>query len=197
MKVLIIVDIQNDFLPGGALAVPGGDQVIPYINGIQGDYDLVVATQDWHPSDHFSFISGHPGREVFDVLNLEGGQTQILWPDHCVQGSLGAQLPGSLAQEAIHAIFRKGVNKEIDSYSGFFDNRRQASTGLGGYLTEKGATQVDVCGLAADYCVFFTAMDALEQGFKTRILLEGTRAIDDQDFVQKQKQFLSAGGALS
>ena len=196
MRVLIIVDVQYDFLPGGSLAVPEGDKVIGYINGIHKNYDLIVATQDWHPVDHFSFISQHPNHKVFDVLDLDFGQTQVLWPDHCVRGTSGADLSKDLDQREIHAIFRKGTNRNVDSYSGFFDNRRESSTGLGGYLMEKGVREVDVCGLAADFCVFFTAMDALEQGFATRILLDGTRAIDDHDFAQKQQQFLDAGGAL-
>lgn len=196
MKALLIVDVQYDFLPGGALAVKEGDQIIPYINEIQKDYDLVVATQDWHPADHFSFITQHTGRQVFDVLDLGDGHSQVLWPEHCVQGSAGAELSTDLWQDAIQAIVRKGTNGAIDSYSGFFDNRREASTGLGGYLMEKGVRDVDVCGLAADFCVFFTAMDSLEQGFTTRILLDGTRAIDDQNFKAMQERFVAAGGVF-
>lgn len=196
MKALIIVDVQYDFLPQGALAVADGDLIIPYINSVQGDYDLVVATQDWHPADHSSFISQHPGQTVFDEITLQEGGTQVLWPDHCVQGSPGAALADDLHQQALEAIFRKGTNPAIDSYSGFFDNQRRSSTGLGGYLLEKGVRAVDVCGLAADYCVFFTAMDALEQGFDTRILLAGTKAIDPDAFVEKGNQFVAAGGKL-
>ena len=196
MNVLIIVDLQYDFLPGGSLAVEGGDHVIPFINSIQPNYDLVVATQDWHSEDHFSFISQHSKHSVFDVIELEKGGTQVLWPDHCIQGSQGAELTRELKQHNIQAIFRKGTRRDIDSYSGFFDNQREVSTGLGGYLVEKGVTHVDVCGLAADYCVFFTAMDALEQGFNTRILSEGTKAIDSLDFSDKSRQFINAGGEI-
>src|SRR5690606_13580688 len=137
MKALIIVDLQNDFLPGGALAVPHGDEVIPYINAIQADYDLVVATQDWHPADHGSFASVHPGTQFLETIELNG-IPQVLWPDHCVQGTHGAALNERLEQKRIAAIFRKGMDPMVDSYSGFFDNWRLYSTGMEMYLKGKG-----------------------------------------------------------
>ncbi|MEQ9301825.1 MAG: bifunctional nicotinamidase/pyrazinamidase [Cyclobacteriaceae bacterium] len=177
MKALIIVDVQNDFLPGGALAVPEGDEVIPYINSIQDQYDLVVATQDWHPANHGSFAANHQGRKPGDEIDLNG-LGQILWPVHCVQDSFGAELANALNKALIDKIFTKGEDAKIDSYSGLYDNGKRRSTGLGEYLNERGATDVDVVGLAADYCVKFTALDAHEFGFTTCVLKQGTRAVN-------------------
>lgn len=177
MKALIIVDVQNDFLPGGALAVPEGDEVIPYINSIQDKYDLVVATQDWHPANHGSFAANHQGRKPGDEIDLNG-LGQILWPIHCVQGSFGAELADTLNKALISKTFTKGEDPKIDSYSGLFDNGKRRSTGLGEDLKEKGVTHVDVVGLAADYCVKFTALDAHEFGFTTCVLKQGTRAVN-------------------
>ncbi|MEQ8713555.1 MAG: bifunctional nicotinamidase/pyrazinamidase [Cyclobacteriaceae bacterium] len=177
MKALIIVDVQNDFLPGGALAVPRGDEIIPYINQIQSQYDLVVATQDWHPAYHGSFAANHAGTKPGEVISLNG-LDQILWPTHCVQGSFGAELAGDLDTKWIEKIFRKGEDSNIDSYSGLFDNGKKRSTGLGEYLKGKGVTEVEIVGLAADYCVKFTAIDAEEFGFQTTVLKEGTRAVN-------------------
>ncbi len=177
MKALIIVDVQNDFLPGGALAVPSGDEIIPYINQIQSQYGLVVATQDWHPADHGSFAANHVGTKPGEVISLNG-LDQILWPTHCVQGSFGAELAGDLDTKWIEKIFRKGEDSNIDSYSGLFDNGKKRSTGLGEYLKGKGVSEVDIVGLAADYCVKFTAIDAKEFGFQTTVLKEGTRAVN-------------------
>lgn len=195
MKTLIIVDVQNDFLPGGSLAVPRGDEIIPVINIIQADYDLVVATQDWHPADHGSFSSNHPGTQAMETIDLFGIQ-QVLWPDHCVQGTLGASLNLELDQKRVAAIFRKGMDPKVDSYSGFFDNARVHSTGLAYYLKGKGVTRVAVCGLAADYCVYYTARDTLELGFETEILTSATRPIDEENWKEIQREFVSLGGSL-
>jgi len=177
MNTLIVVDVQNDFLPGGALAVPRGDEVIPVINALMPRFKLVVATQDWHPPDHGSFASQHPGRCVGDVVDLSG-LPQTLWPDHCVQNTPGAALAPSLDAARIARVFHKGTNREIDSYSGFFDNGQRRSTGLGEYLRERGVTSVCLAGLATDYCVKFTALDARRLGFHTRVVLEGVRGVE-------------------
>jgi len=193
MKALIIVDIQNDFLPGGALAVQNGDAVIPVINKLQSQFDLVVATQDWHPADHKSFASMHPGKKIFDKIMLDG-LPQVLWPDHCVQETEGAEFSAQLDTKRIEAIFRKGMDKNIDSYSGFFDNGKKKATGMNDYLKGRGVTSIYVCGLAADYCVYFTALDGLEMGFQSTIIADATRAIDEENFKQILEIFKSKGG---
>jgi nicotinamidase/pyrazinamidase len=177
MKCLILVDIQNDFLPGGALAVPDGDAVIPLANKLQAVFPLVVATQDWHPANHGSFAASHPGKSAFEQIELNG-LPQTLWPVHCVQNTLGAALAGSLKQERITKIFQKGTDAGIDSYSGLFDNGHRKSTGLGEWLKEKGVTEVFVCGLATDYCVKFTALDAVQFGFKTSLVEDASRGVN-------------------
>lgn len=177
MNALIIVDVQNDFLPGGALAVPDGDQVIPVINRLQSQFDLVVATQDWHPPDHASFASNHTGRKPGEVIDLDGLQ-QVLWPDHCVQNTRGADFSPALATDRIEAIFRKGTARAIDSYSGFFDNGHRKSTGLSGYLRDRGVTDVHACGLATDYCVKFTALDARQLGFNVHLIEDASRGVN-------------------
>ena len=192
---LIIVDMQNDFLPGGALAVAGGDEIIPEINRLSIEYDLVVATQDWHPHNHGSFASQYEGARPFEMGQL-GGMPQVMWPDHCVQGSFGADLTRELDQERVEAIFRKGMNPEIDSYSAFFDNGKLKATGLEGYLRGRGITEVHICGLAADYCVWYTAKDAIELGFEATILLDAVRAIDHEGFDKIKQEFLELGGKL-
>ncbi len=195
MKALIVVDIQNDFLPEGRLAVSEGDKIISLVNTLQTKYDLVVATQDWHPANHRSFASQHPGKKVFEEIDLEG-HPQMLWPDHCVQGSDGASFPNALDTRLVAAIFRKGMVENVDSYSGFYDNGRKQNTGLAGYLKDKNITEVHVCGLAADFCVFFTAMDSLAEGFKTGIILPATKAIDETSFERKKELFRQRGGLL-
>lgn len=194
-KALIIVDMQNDFLPGGSLAVVGGDQIVPVINAIQPKFDLVIATQDWHPKDHASFASNHSGKAIMDVIELDD-RKQVLWPDHCVQGAKGAEFTTELNIDRIELIVRKGTDKRIDSYSAFFDNGRKKSTGLAGYLIERGVSHITVCGLAADFCVYYTAMDGLELGFQVDILLDGTAAIDPDGFNEKIKHFKEKGGIL-
>jgi len=196
MRALIIVDLQNDFLPGGALAVNEGDKIIQRINQLQEKYDIIVATQDWHPSQHKSFASMHAGKEPFDVIDLNGTR-QVLWPDHCVQGSKGAELHKDLNQNKIRAIFRKGMNPEVDSYSAFFDVNKKNPTGLDGYLKSLNVTSVFVCGLAADYCVYYTAKDALELGYTTSILEGSTKAINPEYFEELKQDFTKKGGSVS
>ena len=187
--------MQYDFLPEGKLAVKDGNSIISVINKSQSEYQLVVATQDWHPENHKSFAANHPGKKVFEEINLNG-LSQTLWPKHCVQGTVGAEITKELDQERIEAIFRKGMDKDIDSYSGFYDNGRLKSTGLGDYLKGRNVTQVDVCGLAADYCVYFSASDALSMGFKTSIIERATKAIDIDNFEKLKKEFVAKGGKI-
>jgi nicotinamidase/pyrazinamidase len=177
MRALLIIDVQNDFCPGGALAVPDGDAVIPAINNLQPGYDLVVASQDWHPPDHRSFASQHPGQAVGTLTTLDG-LPQVLWPDHCVQGTPGAALCDALDQARVAAIFRKGTDRDIDSYSAAFDNGRRKATGLIPYLRGLGVTEVDVVGLATDYCVSFTARDLADAGFTTAVLRHACRGVN-------------------
>jgi nicotinamidase/pyrazinamidase len=177
MNALILVDIQNDFLPGGALAVPRGDEVIPVANELSPRFELVIATQDWHPAGHGSFASSHDGRQIGEQIDLDG-LPQILWPDHCVQGSAGAELAASLDVRRVEAILRKGTSPRIDSYSGFFDNGHRRGTGLTEYLRGRGADAVYVLGLATDYCVKFTALDARAQGFATFLVEDGSRGVE-------------------
>jgi nicotinamidase/pyrazinamidase len=177
MRALICVDIQNDFCPGGSLEVKEGDQVIPVANKLMAHFDLVVATQDWHPANHKSFAAMHPWRYPGDVIDLNGLQ-QILWPIHCVQGSFGAEFAPGLNTDAFEAVFVKGTDTEIDSYSGFFDNGHRKATGLGDYLKEKGVNEVYILGLALDVCVKFTVLDALGLGFKTYLVEDGCRGVN-------------------
>ena len=193
MKALIIVDVQNDFLPGGALAVENGNSIIPVINSLQKNFDLVVATQDWHPAKHKSFASSHPGKKTFDQIDLKG-KLQVLWPDHCVLETEGAEFSSQLNSKRIEAIFRKGMDKNIDSYSGFFDNGKKKATGMGAYLNGRGITSIYVCGLAADYCVYFTALDGLEMGFQSTIITDATLPINKENFKNILKNFKSKGG---
>lgn len=178
-KALILVDIQNDFLPGGALAVPKGDEVIAIANRLieKGGFDLIVATQDFHPRNHGSFASNNPGKKPGEMGKLSG-LPQVMWPDHCVQGTKGAEFAGQLAQKSIHKVFRKGMDPSVDSYSGFYDNGHRNSTGLGEFLQSEKVTDVVVLGLATDYCVKFTVLDALKLGFKTVFVKDGARAVN-------------------
>jgi len=179
MKTLILVDIQNDFLPGGALAVPDGQLIIPVVNRLQAAFPLVVATQDWHPANHGSFAANHPGKQPFEQSELNG-LPQTLWPVHCVQGTPGAELAPGLQRDRLAKIFPKGTDAGIDSYSGLFDNGHRQSTGLGEWLQARGATEVYVCGLATDYCVKFTALDAAQSGFKTFFIEDASRGVNLQ-----------------
>jgi nicotinamidase/pyrazinamidase len=197
VRALILVDIQNDFLPGGALAVPNGDEVIPVANRLQPRFELVVATQDWHPKGHGSFASAHPGRKPGD-LDVLGGLAQVLWPDHCVQGTPGAAFASRLEMNRVETIFRKGTDPGIDSYSGFFDNGHRKSTGLGDYLAGRGATELYIVGLAADYCVKFSALDARQLGFRTFVVQDGTRGVELQagDVARAFEEIRAAGADL-
>lgn len=196
MKALIIVDMQNDFLEGGALAVENGNELIDRINKLQENFELVVATQDWHPSKHKSFASQHENSKEFDVIDWKG-TPQTLWPDHCVQGTFGAEIHKGLNQKKIEAIIRKGTNPEIDSYSAFFDNQRKKSTGLDGYLKNHDVTSVYICGLAADFCVYYSALDALSLGYPTHILEGSTKAINPSNFEILKETFEKKGGNIS
>jgi nicotinamidase/pyrazinamidase len=179
MNALILVDIQNDFVPGGALAVPEGDRIVPVVNRLQPRFDLVVATQDWHPAGHGSFAANHPGRRPGEIIDLNG-LSQMLWPTHCVQGTAGAEFVPGLDQKKRDRVFVKGTAPEVDSYSGFFDNGHRQETGLGDYLRERDVTEVYVAGLATDYCVKFTALDALQLGFKTYLISDACRGVNIQ-----------------
>ena len=175
--VLLVIDVQNDFCPGGALAVPGGDAILPVVNGLARRFAHVVLTQDWHPREHFSFASSHPGNSVFDTIEVEYGP-QILWPDHCVQATPGAAFHPGLDVPHAELIVRKGFRRAIDSYSAFFENDHRTPTGLGGYLRERGFRRVFLCGLATDFCVRFSAEDAKALGFEATVFLDACRGID-------------------
>jgi nicotinamidase/pyrazinamidase len=177
MDALLVVDIQNDFLPGGALGVPDGDKVIPVINRLMECFALVLATQDWHPADHGSFAANHPNRRPGEVIDLRG-LMQVLWPVHCVQGSPGADFSAQLRTERIRKVFQKGIDPDIDSYSGFFDNGRKRSTGLVDYLRDQEVSGLFICGLATDYCVRFSALDSIGSGFRTRVIEDACRGVD-------------------
>ena len=195
---LIVVDLQPDFLPGGALAVPEGDRIVPPICDLllSGRFDVVAATQDWHPPHHASFASAHPGKHPYDVIPLHG-HDQVLWPDHCVQGTAGAELHASLPAEWIDVIIRKGTDPTVDSYSGFRNNwnaiGERAPTGLAGLLRERGMTHVLVCGLARDYCVKWTAEDSAAAGFRTRFLWDLTRPVDPTSDARVREDLGKAG----
>lgn len=179
MNALILVDIQNDFISRGALPVPDGGQIVSLVNRLQPHFDLVVATQDWHPGDHGSFAPQHPGKQPGEIIELKG-LPQILWPVHCVQGETGADFVAGLDRTRWDRVFVKGTDPTIDSYSGFFDNGHLQATGLGDYLREKGVTDVYVCGLATDYCVKFTVLDALQLGFRAHLIEDASRGVDLQ-----------------
>ena len=179
MNALIIVDMQNDFVEGGALAVPGGKELVPLVNRLQPHFDLVIATQDWHPANHGSFATNHPGRKTFELVEL-GGLPQTLWPVHCVENTPGADFVPGLDRSRWAAVFQKGTDPEIDSYSGLFDNGKRRATGLGDFLKERGVDQVYVLGLATDYCVKFTALDTLALGFETSLIEDASRGVDLQ-----------------
>ena len=195
-SVLLVIDVQNDFCPGGALAVSGGDQVIAPILQIAPRFDHIVLTQDWHSANHTSFASAHPGKQPFESIDMPYGP-QTLWPDHCVQGSKGAEFHPALQLPRTELILRKGFRPQIDSYSAFFENDRTTTTGLAGYLRERGLTRVFLCGLAYDYCVGYSALDARRLGFEPVILQDACRAIDLNGSVAKiEAEFASAGVQL-
>lgn len=177
MKTLLLIDIQNDFLAGGALAVPGGDEIVPLVNAALPAYELVVATQDWHPEDHGSFAANHLDRRPFEQGELDG-LPQTLWPVHCVQNTGGALFAPGLDTRRIRRVFPKGMNPRIDSYSGLFDNGRRASTGMAEWLRTQGVSALTVAGLATDYCVKFTVLDALAEGFRVEVLAAACRGVN-------------------
>ncbi len=179
MNALLLIDIQNDFLPGGALAVPEGGRIIPIANHLMADFKIIVATQDWHPADHGSFAANHPGKNLFESTDLNG-LPQTLWPVHCVQNTGGALFAPGLDTARITRVFPKGTDPGIDSYSGFFDNGHRGDTGLAAWLRENGVAVLTLCGLATDYCVKFTALDALECGFRVNLHLPACRGVDLQ-----------------
>jgi nicotinamidase/pyrazinamidase len=179
MKALILVDIQNDFVEDGNLAVPDGSAVVGPANKLQPFYDLVVATQDWHPPDHGSFAANQPGKQPGEIIEL-AGLPQILWPTHCVQGTQGADFVAGLERNRWAAVFQKGTDLSIDSYSGFFDNGKRKATGLGDFLKARGMDEVHVLGLATDYCVKFTALDAQSLGFTTSLVVDASRGVNLQ-----------------
>lgn len=172
-----MVDIQNDFLPGGALAVKEGSKIIPLVNNLQSKFDLVVATQDWHPANHESFASNYPNGVIGDLVDLHG-LPQVLWPDHCIQNTWGAELAETLDISSVQKVFRKGTEAAVDSYSGFFDNGKRKDTGLSTYLQSKDVEQLFIVGLATDYCVKFTALDAVNLGFETTVIVDAIKAVN-------------------
>jgi nicotinamidase/pyrazinamidase len=191
MQALVLVDIQNDFLPGGALGVPEGDRVVPVANRLMSRFPLVVATQDWHPPDHGSFASQHPGRQPGEAVMLRG-IPQTLWPDHCVQDTWGADFAPALAIWRVHRIFQKGIDRDVDSYSGLYDNGHLRSTGLGEFLRIRGVAEIVLLGLATDYCVKFSTLDALHLGLHVRVVRDGCRGVNlrpgDSDLAWQELQ---------
>jgi len=191
--VLLVVDIQNDFCPGGALAVPGGDEVIPVVNRLARGFAHVVLTQDWHPAGHQSFASSHPGRAPYETVRMPYGD-QVLWPDHCVQGGRGAALRADLDIPGAELVLRKGCRVDMDSYSAFFENDHRTPTGLGGYLRERGLSRVVLSGLAFDFCVLWSAEDARRLGFDVVVVDDACRSIDVQGSALSARARLSALG---
>ena len=192
---LIVIDIQNDFCPGGALAVTEGDLIIPRVNALMDDFATVVLTQDWHPADHSSFASNHPGKGPFDSVAMSYGP-QTLWPDHCIQGSDGARFHPALRIDPAHLIIRKGFRPAIDSYSAFFENDRSTATGLDGYLRARGVKAVTFVGLATDYCVAYSALDAARLGYKATVLLGACRGIDLGGSMARMTAEMRAAGVM-
>ncbi|QDC02592.1 bifunctional nicotinamidase/pyrazinamidase [Mesorhizobium sp. 8] len=176
-EALIVIDLQNDFCPGGALAVAGGDEIVPLVNDLIRHADHVVMTQDWHPAGHSSFASSHPGKQAFETIDMPYGP-QTLWPDHCIQGSAGSDFHSGLAWTKAELVIRKGFRPAIDSYSAFFENDHRTPTGLAGYLRERGIGAVTFAGLATDFCVAYSALDAVDQGFDATVRLDACRGID-------------------
>ncbi len=192
-RALLVIDVQNDFCPGGALEVPDGDAVVPVVNALMERFSVVVLTQDWHPVDHSSFASAHPGRQPFETVEMPYGP-QILWPDHCVQGTAGADFHPDLDTTAGQAVVRKGFRRDVDSYSAFFENDHATPTGLAGYLKARGVTEVLLCGLATDFCVGFSALDAVGCGFSATVIEDACRAIDlDGSLADMRRRWAEAG----
>lgn len=176
-QALIVIDLQNDFCPGGALAVEGGDEIVPLVNDLIRNFDHVIMTQDWHPAGHSSFASSHAGKQAFQSIDMPYGP-QTLWPDHCIQGSIGSDFHPGLAWAKAELVIRKGFRHDIDSYSAFFENDHRTPTGLAGYLRERGIREITLCGLATDFCVAYSALDAIEKGFAVTVRLDACRGIN-------------------
>lgn len=197
MRALIVIDVQNDFCPGGALAVPGGDEIVQDINALMADFNAVVLTQDWHPAGHSSFASSHEDKNPYDMIEMPYGP-QVLWPDHCIQGSLGAKFHMELHQDRADLIIRKGYNPQIDSYSAFFENDHETPTGLEGYLRTRGISELTMVGLALDFCVNYSAVDAAKLGFDVTVRQDLCRAIDlNGSLAAAQDGMREAGVALT
>ena len=192
-SALLVMDVQNDFLPGGALAVPRGDEVVPVVNRLASRFANVILTQDWHPANHISFASRHAGRQPFETIELPYG-AQILWPDHCVQGSRGAEFHPALAVAHAQAVIRKGYHAHTDSYSALLEADRVTPTGLAGMLRERGIRRVYCCGLATDFCVAWSALDAQAAGFETLVIEDACRAIDTGGSLAEARRALAAAG---
>lgn len=194
-RALLVIDIQNDFCPGGALAVAGGDEIIQDVNAMMSDFATIVLTQDWHPADHGSFATTHTGATPFSQINMPYGP-QTLWPDHCVIGTHGAAFHPDLNVDAAHLVIRKGFRAQIDSYSAFFENDRTTPTGLEGYLRARGVSEVTLVGLATDYCVAYSALDAVRLGFGVRVRLQACRGIDLEGSVSRMIEEMRAAGVV-
>ena len=197
MKTLLIIDVQNDFCPGGALAVPGGDTIIPVINSLIPGFNAVIQTQDWHPEGHHSFASSHEGKDPYDTVEMDYGD-QVLWPDHCVQGTRGAEFHPDLNTTKTEVIIRKGFRKEIDSYSTFYENDQKTPTGLTGYLRERGISEIYVAGLATDFCVKWSVIDGLKEEFTVHVIEDAVKGIDmDGSVEQAWKEMKGAGAEIT
>tara|TARA_B110000014_G_scaffold97534_1_gene67055 strand:- start:507 stop:1097 length:591 start_codon:yes stop_codon:yes gene_type:complete len=192
VKALVLVDIQNDFLVGGSLEVPNGNEIINHINSIFKNYSIVVATKDWHPKNHISFASNHKNKNIGEVI-VVNNQNQVLWPDHCIENSYGSNFPNELNTHNINKTFYKGVDSLIDSYSGFYDNGKVRSTGLSDFLKKENIKDVDIVGLATDYCVKYTAIDSYNDGFKTNVIKSCVRGISDKTIKLALKEMKEIG----
>ncbi len=194
MKTLVIVDVQNDFCPGGALEVPDGDKVVPVINKLIDRYDAVIQTQDWHPTGHSSFASSHSDKEPFETIDMPYG-TQVLWPDHCVQGTKGAEFHPELITNKSNLIIRKGFSRDIDSYSAFYENDHETPTGLHGYLKNRQLFELHFCGLATDFCVKWSVVDALKYDYDVKVITDAIKGIDLDGSVKAAMQEMEEAGA--
>ncbi|WP_254492971.1 bifunctional nicotinamidase/pyrazinamidase [Bartonella sp. B1099] len=192
-KALLVIDVQNDFLPGGALAVPQGDAILPAVNNLINHFDHVILTQDWHPQNHCSFASCYPEKKPYDTINLNYGP-QILWPDHCIKGTQGAEFHPSLRVEKAQLILRKGYDQQMDSYSAFLENDQKTPTGLQVYLKQHGFTKIVICGLATDFCVGFSALHAIQCGFKVSVLLNACAGIDVNESLNTMLKMMNEAG---
>ncbi len=195
MDALLIIDVQNDFCPGGELEVPAGNEVVPVINKISRRFDIVLQTQDWHPTGHSSFASSHEGKDPYDTIEMPYGQ-QVLWPDHCVQNSEGSAFHPDLNTQRSQLIVRKGFRKDIDSYSAFFENDNTTSTGLSGYLRERDITHLYAVGLATDFCVKWSVLDGLKEGFNVTVIEDAVQGIDMDGSVAEAWDEMSVAGAM-